>query len=110
MEIPIIKENYAEIWDTTIPQPGTYKFGEKRKHQFIEFLAKTKFSQEDWDFWMDRISHRPWNKLEQEFISILIKQRYIVRRVIFMNSITAKIESEGKILNETNGTGTSTND
>lgn len=96
MEIPIIKENYARIWNETIPKPGTYKQGEKRKHQFVEFIAKTKFSQEDWDFWMDRISHKPWNKTEQEFITTLIKNRFITRRVIMMNSITATIEAEGQ--------------
>jgi hypothetical protein len=45
-------KDYALIWNQTIPKPGTYKAGERRKHQFIEFLTTVKFIHSDWEYWI----------------------------------------------------------
>lgn len=95
------RQDYAKEWNTTTPEPGTYKFGEKRRNQLVEFLMKTKFNTEDWEYWISRLSQKPWNKLEQKFISTLIKHRTLVRRYMAMSSLTATIESEGKKILET---------
>ena len=95
----VTRESYHKIWAKIEPKPGSYKFGEKNLHKFIDFIAEVKFTSEDWDFWINKLGKQPWNKMEADFLKALLKYKTIARRVAIMNSITARIA-------ETNGTTT----
>lgn len=90
-------ENYAIEWNNIELKPGSYKFGERRLHQMVEFITKVKFSTQAWEFWMEKLSST--DKVERRFIQYLLKYKTLVRRVTIMNSITAQIEESADQIN-----------
>lgn len=91
MEIVNI-EDYAKLWHSTVPEPGTYNFGERRYTQYALFLSKSGFSQEGWDYWLNRLTSS--DKLERQFIKYLIKYRFHTRQAIMINNIRKNVKIE----------------
>lgn len=91
-QLILTKEDYAEFYNSIVPEPSTYNASNRKYTQFIMFLSESKIDQEAYDYWIARIGTT--DKIERKFLNEFVKYRILVRKAIAINNIRATMLTE----------------